>query len=67
MKDRTEVSAFVDLLVNYNNIDKVKYYNVPASNFGYDSAEIITYIFVGYVGAFCRTLKISVKYAKKMW
>lgn len=23
MKDRTEVSAFVDLLVNYNNIDKV--------------------------------------------
>jgi hypothetical protein len=31
MKDRTEVSAFVDLLVNYNNIDKVKYYNVPAS------------------------------------
>jgi hypothetical protein len=31
MKDRTEVSAFVDLLVNYNNIDKVKCYNIPAS------------------------------------
>lgn len=26
MGDRTEVSAFVDLLVNYNNIDKVKLY-----------------------------------------
>jgi hypothetical protein len=37
------------------------------SKFSYASSEIATYIFVGYVGTFCRTLKISVKYAKKMW
>lgn len=62
MSDRIEVSAFVDLLVNYNNIDKVKFYLLALYTVSLVlSKGITTHMHAGYVGAFYRTLKISVK------
>ena len=61
-----EVFSFVDFLINYNNIDKVKlcFLAVRCIMFFYGKG-ITIYMCVGYVGAFHRALIYSVKYTLK--
>jgi hypothetical protein len=66
MRDGTEVSVSVDFLINYNNIDKVKSSFVLVQYFVLHGKGITIDTCAGYVGAFYRALKHSVKCTSKM-